>query len=158
LQPRITHKYRDQGEQLDAGEVLEWGSVGYLGYYADRGATIVDHYGLTDPFLARLPIGLTASWRPGHYARNVPAGYLDSLRNGTNEVEDEGLAALFDDVNLIHRAPLFSGGRWSAIWRHRFGMRGARGKSIDALRRPGIRHTQKTLANLPAGKLEFRGR
>src|SRR5690606_27543173 len=112
LQPRITHKYRDQGEQLDAGEVLEWGSVGYLGYYADRGATIVDHYGLTDPFLARLPIGLTASWRPGHYARNVPAGYLDSLRNGTNEVEDEGLAALFDDVNLIHRAPLFSGGRW----------------------------------------------
>ena len=155
LKPDIDHGYRDRGEQLEAGEVLVWGSIGYLGFHADRKAIIVDYYGLTDPFLARLPIGMSASWRPGHYARETPPGYVASLREGQNLVNDVELARLYDDVRLIHSAPLFADGRWAAIFRQGLGMRGAEGEAVEALRRPLVRHDAESLEALPAKPLKF---
>ncbi len=55
--------------------------------------------------------------RIGHYARNVPAGYLDTLRTGKDCFLDRELAAYYKEMSLVVRGPLFTRARWSAIWR-----------------------------------------
>ncbi len=40
-----------------------------------------------------------------------------TLRTGTNQIKDPGLAAYYDQLALITRGPLFSRARLVAIWR-----------------------------------------
>jgi arabinofuranosyltransferase len=97
--------------------VLVSGRIGLLGLRAGPAWHIVDPLALADPFLARLPARHAASPRPGHYPRDLPAGYLDTLRTGTNQIAAADLAALYDDLSLATRAPLFAPGRLGALWR-----------------------------------------
>jgi len=47
----------------------------------------------------------------------VPPGYLDTLWQDTNVIVDANLGRYWDDVAAVTRAPIFSAGRWAAIWR-----------------------------------------
>lgn len=91
-------------------------NIGLLGYRIGRRTHIVDYLALSDPMLARLPM-LPSPWRVGHYRRDPPPGYIESLQAGRNMVADPGLAKLWDDLVLLTRAPLDAPGRWAAIWR-----------------------------------------
>lgn len=104
--------------------------IGYLGYWAGPGVHLVDPMGLSDAFLARLPIVVDGQlvrpdkntfrgqpWRVGHYYRDVPAGYLEWLRGEPAAFADEELAQLHADVLSITRGELFTRERWSAIAR-----------------------------------------
>jgi arabinofuranosyltransferase len=91
-------------------------TIGYFGFAARLDQIIVDHHAISDPFLARLPV-LWGTWRPGHFMRDIPVGYSASLRDGTNEITDPAQRALYDDVVLVTRGPLFSAARWRAIVR-----------------------------------------
>ena len=115
--PGITSKYRDKGEAELPGGVSKRGSVGYLGYFADPSAHIVDWFALTDPLLARLPAKRAVPWRQGHFTRKIPEGYIASLEHGDNRIEDPKLAKMYDDIVLVTRGPLFSSERLAAIWR-----------------------------------------
>jgi arabinofuranosyltransferase len=92
-------------------------SVGIAGYYAGAGVHLIDRNALADPLLARLPP--EPGWRIGHFVRAIPAGYVESCRQRQNLIEDPNIRALFDDVILLTRAPLFEPGRFNAIWRRR---------------------------------------
>ena len=69
------------------------GGLGEGGILAGPGAHYVDPCGLSDAFLASLPyFARDFAWRPGHFNRFIPAGYLDAIAEGDpNLVEDEVL-------------------------------------------------------------------
>jgi arabinofuranosyltransferase len=90
-------------------------NIGMFGYTAGPDFFIIDILSLGNPFLARLPANPVI--RPGHFGRPLPAGYVRSLQEGRNVIQDPLLAKLFDDIILATRAPLGAPGRATAIWR-----------------------------------------
>jgi len=117
--PPPTHEWVETGRRLrDEGtHVIITRSIGILGFYAGPGVWVVDTPGLADPLLARLPIRDPLIWRVGHYRRDVPPGYEDTLKSGQNQIVDPAIAALYDQLVLITRGPLFDGARLKAIWK-----------------------------------------
>ncbi len=103
-----------RGPQDDDLRVME--AAGLDGYMAGPLVHIVDVYALGDPFLARLPSDEIRG-RPGHWRRALPDGYLDTLQTHHNQLTDPALGALWDDVSLATRAPLWSSDRGFAIGR-----------------------------------------
>ena len=89
-------------------------AVGLYGFEAGADVYIVDPLAITDGFLSRLPSKKPAY--PGHYERAFPAGYLDSITSGKNQLSDPALKTLYDQTQLLARAPLFDATRWQAIW------------------------------------------
>jgi hypothetical protein len=57
--------------------------------------------------------GAPARWRPGHFFRSIPAGYLESLANGDNRIRHAGLARVHDAVRSMTRDPIWSRARWA---------------------------------------------
>jgi arabinofuranosyltransferase len=102
-----------------AGGVIVSGQVGYFGYYAGPGVHVVDEFGLGDPLLARLPA--KPGWRIGHYLRDVPEGYVESIEKNRNMIRDPAIARLYEQVRAVTRAPLWSRQRWRAILALNFG-------------------------------------
>jgi arabinofuranosyltransferase len=88
-------------------------NVGILGYWIGTDKIVIDRLGLTDPFLARLPI--SGGWRIGHFPRQIPVGYLDSVRTGTNAIEDPRLRQLYEQLKLVTQSDLLAAGRFSAM-------------------------------------------
>ncbi|MCA9490331.1 MAG: hypothetical protein KC621_10415, partial [Myxococcales bacterium] len=103
---------------LAAGKtVIEAGGVGFLGYWAGDRLTIVDDLGIADPLMARIPSPARerAVWRPGHYPRPLPKGYLESLRTGEDHFADRELGELYAALALVATAPLLDGARLDAV-------------------------------------------
>jgi len=105
----------DDGIELRRGgeRVVVRDGIGFTGYFAGPDVHIVDTYALSDPLLARLPA--QRGTRTGHYRRDLPAGYLESLSSGRNQIEDSDLAAFYDRLRLIVSGPLWSGERLRAV-------------------------------------------
>ncbi len=89
-------------------------AVGLYGFEAGPDVFIVDPLAITDGFLSRLPSKKPAY--PGHYERAFPAGYLETVMTGRNQLNDPALQTLYDQTQLLSRAPLFDATRWRAIW------------------------------------------
>lgn len=109
----------DLGERLARGErrVAVVTGAGWSVYKRGSDVHAVDLYALGDPLLARLPMYRGhGQWRAGHYRRVLPQGYVRSLETGENHLEDPGLAALYEQLRLVHQAPLLAPGRLRAIW------------------------------------------
>jgi arabinofuranosyltransferase len=90
-----------------------WNTVGMPGYALGRSRHIIDRLGLGDPLLARLPS--QPLWRIGHYERELPPGYFESVLTGTNRIHEPTLAAYYELIRQVTRGPLFSLDRWRAI-------------------------------------------
>ena len=87
--------------------------AGMFGFAAGPNLYVVDRFSLGEPLTARLPV--TGPWRIGHFQRALPDGLIQTLRSGTNQIRDPGLAAYYDALARITRGPLFSLARWRAI-------------------------------------------
>jgi len=94
---------------------LVWPYIGYFGFFAGANVHIVDPFGLADALLARLPRSNAFPFRPGHVRRAIPAGYLETLKSGKNQIEDPEIAKLYETVYLLTRAPLFDADRLRAL-------------------------------------------
>ncbi len=90
-------------------------NVGLFGYYAGPDVYVIDRNALTDPFLARLPP--KSGWRVGHYERAVPPEYEASRRADRNLLADPAMHRLYDDIERLSRADIWSGERFSLIFR-----------------------------------------
>lgn len=104
-----------RAEGLSSRMVTVWGSMGWTGFRAGTVAHYVDPW-LCDPLIARLPVADVARWRIGHFYRNIPAGYLESLATGENRIPHPGLAALWEAVRSATRDPVWSSHRWGHLW------------------------------------------
>jgi arabinofuranosyltransferase len=59
----------------------------------------VDIFALSDPLLARLPANPDS--RTGHFLRDIPAGYIETLETGQNRLTDPDLAAYYDQLRRV---------------------------------------------------------
>ncbi len=89
-------------------------SIGMLGYYAPKSTTFIDLWGITDPLLARLPIGYT-SWRIGHFQRVLPNGYEEACLTGKLDQLSPPLANYYQALHYIIAGPLFDWQRLKLI-------------------------------------------
>ncbi len=118
---------------------VSFDTIGLLGYHGGPGVQIVDQYGLTDPFIARLPAEPIS--RVGHLLHDIPNEYLGSrqvvseltdwrrrLDEGdpslaaearalvpTDSWADGQLEQLWKDIQTVTRDPVLSVGRWRLI-------------------------------------------
>jgi arabinofuranosyltransferase len=90
-------------------------SIGYLGYFAGPRVHIIDQYALADPLLARLPIPNPKEWRIGHFIREVPKGYVESLETGSNKLADPDLAEYYAKLKLITTGKILNPERLKTI-------------------------------------------
>jgi arabinofuranosyltransferase len=82
-------------------------SVGVYGFYAGPEVYVMDMVCLGDPLRARLPV--TGPWRIGHFYREYPAGYVETIENGfTNHIREPHLHEYYDKLALITQGRLFS--------------------------------------------------
>jgi arabinofuranosyltransferase len=93
------------------------GTIGYTGYFAGPRLFIIDPNALADPLLARLRPIKNEHWVPGHFAREVPNGYMETLRSGKNMFENHSLGEYYMKLWLIIREPVFSPARLETIWK-----------------------------------------
>ncbi|MFQ5622661.1 MAG: hypothetical protein ACE5FS_04620 [Paracoccaceae bacterium] len=80
---------------------------------------LIDSCGLTDPFLARMPVALRdlPDMRTGHFFRTVPANIADVILGEDRWLPDRSSRPLWADIELITTAPLFDRDRLAAVWR-----------------------------------------
>ncbi len=90
-------------------------NVGYYGFYAGPKLKIIDINALADPLLARLPC-IKENWRIGHFIRNIPGGYFETVSTGVNQIRNKSLAAYYDKLSFVIRGNLFDLDRLKEIW------------------------------------------
>jgi arabinofuranosyltransferase len=88
---------------------------GIRGFCVGPGAHSVAPSGIPDPLVARLPVEIRSHFLPGHVARALPRGYVESEQTGWNLIPDPGMAAYYAKILALSREPLFTLERWRAI-------------------------------------------
>lgn len=117
-------RFRKNPARVHLGGASESGSgeaIGYFGYAAGPEKFIIDYIGLSDPLLARLPVSNPVLWRPGHFYRVIPDGYIESVKEGRNLIKDHGLHLYYEKLLTITRGPLFTLQRFSDIMQMNLG-------------------------------------
>jgi len=77
--------------------------------------------GLADALIARLPTRYDPRWRIGHPVRQVPPGYLGTLRTGINQINDPDVALFYDRLTMLTQGEIFNVQRFIEIWRFNTG-------------------------------------
>ena len=95
-------------------------TCGYQGFYAGPRQHLIDAYALADPLLARLPC-IKENWRIGHFVRNVPDGYFETVSSKTNQIRNKNVAVYYDKLSFITRGNLFDIKRLIEIWNMNMG-------------------------------------
>lgn len=97
------------------------GQLGVKGLTYGPSARFVDACGLGDSLLARLPARYEALWRLGHYFRQVPTNYIESLQKNQNLLIDPKTKIYWDSLRTITRDPIFSAHRLQELVRFNLG-------------------------------------
>ncbi len=98
-------------DQVKEEEILG----GRSSYLAGPDLYVMDKTALADPLLARLPVPDPAHWRIGHFIRNTPQGYKETLQTGTMQISDPDLAAYYKKLSFVITGPLWSSERINDI-------------------------------------------
>ena len=114
------HTWMREGASFRNGpdKVTVQGSIGFYGLMAGPEKHIVDRNALSDPLLARLPVSprLYFEFYAGHYFRDIPEGYLESIASGGNQLTDPLLHDYYDRLRDVLQGPLFSASRFRSMW------------------------------------------
>ena len=97
-------------------------AVGAYGFYMGPEYHVIDPVALGDPLLSKLPSVYKHYWRVGHYTRDLPEGYIETLREGTGKLTDTNLQEYLNKIHIITRAPVFSLERFKVIMLMNLGM------------------------------------
>jgi arabinofuranosyltransferase len=91
------------------------GFLGFQSVYSGPNVYFIDTCALANPLLSRLPMKYHQGWRIGHFVREIPKGYEQSLRNNSFEIENKKMNEYYKKIHLITRGPLFSWERINTI-------------------------------------------
>jgi len=72
---------------------------------------------VADPLLARIPPRYNHKWGIGHFRREIPPGYVETIETKTNQIEDKDLAEFYNRLSIIIRDDLLNPARIQEIWR-----------------------------------------
>lgn len=95
-------------------------ALGKIGYQKGPNIYVIDNYALSDPLLVRLPV-LNKEWQIGHFRRDLPEGYFETLESGENKIEDPDLALYFSKLQIITTGNLSDWSRLVEIWKFNTG-------------------------------------
>lgn len=112
---------RNAPERVHVGGPKGTFPIGFFGFGAGPEKFVVDRLGISDPLLARLPRSRRYSWLPGHVPRDLPEGYVESVRSGANLIRDPDLHEYYERLRLVTEGPLFSASRFLTILRFNLG-------------------------------------
>jgi hypothetical protein len=101
---------------------VQCGLLGSAALYAGPDAHFIDSCALADPLLARLPVKAGPNWRIGHFERQLPSGYDESIVRGENLLVDPAIRKYWDAIRAATRGPLLSMNRFGAIARLNLGL------------------------------------
>jgi arabinofuranosyltransferase len=127
-----------RGQRLVSSTV----TVGLTGFGAGPQVYLVDDLALTDPLLARLPAKRQVPWRIGHFPRQRPERYIESIRAGRCELTDRDLCVFWKHLRRITEGPIWSWARFLTIAKMNLGMYD---HLIDRARyrSPGMKHVEQ---------------
>ncbi len=102
------HKSNELNDYKIPLQVEIQSTIGRYGFYVKETSEkyILDPLSLSDAFLSKLPMK-PGPWKTGHYARPIPAGYIETIQTGNNRIQDEDLARYYNDIKLLIRGPVF---------------------------------------------------
>ncbi len=133
------HTWMREGLSFRNGpdKVTVQGSIGFYGFMAGPDKHLVDRNALSDPLLARLPVSprLYFEFYAGHYFRDIPEGYLESITTGQNRLAEPLLHDYYDRLRSVISGPLLGSERLRNIWYLNVGQ-GRRFAQLYAERRP----------------------
>jgi hypothetical protein len=89
--PNSDHAQEGLRARQNHDKVAKSEAIGYFGYEAGPQVHVLDDWALGDPLLARLPLSsavLSSHWRIGHFRRDIPPGYLETLEKGSPGADD----------------------------------------------------------------------
>jgi arabinofuranosyltransferase len=112
----LAREGRSYAASPDTVFVHPW--IGLIGYYAGPSKYIIDPNALSDPLLARLPVGQDfyfAFW-VSHWTRQLPQGYVESRRAHANLIADPRIHEFFDRILTVTEGPVFSLRRFHDIF------------------------------------------
>ena len=108
------HPWCREGQAMPQVEVL--GLAGMIPYCMGTDKIAIDVKAITDPLLTRMPKSPEAIWASGGVNRIVPAGYIASVVEGQNKIEDPDLARYYSKLLILtHSEPLLSAERLRTI-------------------------------------------
>ena len=92
--------------------------IGLYGLNAGPDKHVIDDNALSDPLLARLPVSQRVyfDFWAGHYFREVPDGYVESVEHDKNVLADPLLHEYYEKIRNVTRGPVFRSSRLHDIW------------------------------------------
>lgn len=120
------HYFAEAGRDAKAKKtrLIKRGTIGMYGYFAGSPTHVLDGNGLADALMARMPS--KPVWRIGHFSREFPPGYAESIKRGANEIQDPDLRAYYAVLLRVTTGDLLYAGRVGDIWSLHFGAARAR--------------------------------
>ncbi|SHE79988.1 arabinofuranosyltransferase [Lampropedia hyalina DSM 16112] len=91
------------------------GGLGFSGI-REPGTHFIDICALSDPLLSRIPAQFNPHWRIGHFNRQVPTGYMQSIQANQNLLDEPAMRDFYEPIRTITRAPLNDMSRLREIW------------------------------------------
>jgi len=101
-------------------KVILTDALGKPGYERGPNFYMVDNFALSDPLLARLPV-TKKYWQIGHFRRDLPEGYYETLETGENKIADPGLSMYYSRLQILTAGSLSSRERLLEIWKFNTG-------------------------------------
>jgi len=117
------HIWRTNGEELAGGpyKVIKIELSGMTSFFTNPDFVFLDTFGLTDPFVARIPFSPDSNWRIGHFTREIPDYYFYYRAGVYQQNGDISLFRRITNLNIITKGPIWSLDRWIAILEENFG-------------------------------------
>lgn len=94
-------------------------ALGKPGYGKGPNIYMIDNYALSDPILARLPA--MSHWYPGHFRREIPEGYIETLISDENQITDPNLSLYYSKLQILISGPIWDWNRMTEIWKFNTG-------------------------------------
>jgi arabinofuranosyltransferase len=127
----------------ETGPFVETHISGIVAYYAGPEVHVVNNAAITDPLLAHIPPIYSSNWRPGHFFRVIPAGYVQVLQGDADALQDETIASYYERIRSVTRGSLFATARLAAIWQlNTVKFSDFAPEKVDALRFPNMQYVE----------------
>ncbi len=118
------HVFSEFGKKLSEStdSIGIHGNIGFYGYHAGLDNYIIDQWALSDPLLSRLLANPRQIFRTGHVGRDIPEGYLETIKTGQPSFYDNDLNKFYKKLYLVVRSnELFAWERLKTIIEMNFG-------------------------------------
>ena len=117
-----TYQSGDWGQERTRAITILCGLLGFSGLAQGPHVHFIDTCALADPLLSKLSIEYTPQWRIGHFERQLPDGYIESIKQNKNLIRDPQIKAYYDAIRLVTRGKLLDKQRLYTIIKLNLGL------------------------------------